>query len=646
MTPRRSPRGRPGRPVAAATLAVALTVSCGGLGDPAGRHADPPAAEEQPAAAAAAATRAARAATPPAAERFALSPVPARPAPGAAGLSDRQLAYLARARRQLDRLEGAIHRTGPDRQAAAALVAAALSLRGAAPAAAVGQHLEGALEPCAGRWGTTSCERALLSLQRVALQFPAAVPERLREPLRRAAGAAVPPPAADRLEAPWSFPETENQRLVRVARALAAHAVAGTGDSDAGRAWARHAEALLAARDASGWYEADSAGYLALSIQALLHLRDLAPAAPVRRLADRELDLAFARWAVDQVGAVPAGARTRTYLHWALAAPANTPWRAWAWFAADLGDPAQITFRDAPEMGVTGYRFPDPVRRLLAHREELGSYEIRQRRRISSGGRRDVDAALYGWATPDYILSASQAVDGLALAVSGGQEIPVVLLPEGVGFAPLYLWSRVDDRRAERWRSRVGQEQAVADHGRALARLGTAAEPGHAYLAAAWSRPRPAGDAVVARAGGTYVALVTAGGWTLAPAGERFPAVYRGSPARGAWVAVPQRQPAAIGLLVGRAAEAGTFAAWTARAADLRLIVSRDPDGVPTRLGLAAGGEPLVFHPGGGATVGGDPVEARGYPLFSTPALAHGADGWHLRTGGADVRLAPLKALP
>jgi hypothetical protein len=368
------------------------------------------------------------------------------------------------------------------------------------------------------------------------------------------------------------------------------------------------------------------------------------------------LNLLFAGWAAQQAGGVPAGARSRTYAHWALGS-LNTPWRAWAWALSGSGDPQAIAFGDWPELPLSGYRAPQAVADLLAERRRQGSYEVRERRHFDLARRQSVDAALYTWATPDYLLSASQAVDGLALAVSGGQEISAWLLAEGDDYAPLILWSRQDTSRAERWRGRTAQEQAVAHENVLLARMGTAGEPGYAYFAAAWGRPEAVGDAaVVGRYGGTVVALVSDGGWDLAPAGERFPAHFGADRAyRGAWVAVPRRQPAALALVAGRAAEVAGWAAWKQRAAALSLAVERGDDGAPVRLALSAdeAAPPLprfVFEPGRRATVDGIALDPRSYPLHASPFLVHETAGdgraatgrWRFRFGEVDYRFAPL----
>ncbi|HEX2254676.1 MAG TPA: hypothetical protein VHQ65_15525 [Thermoanaerobaculia bacterium] len=563
---------------------------------------------------------------------------------GDASLAGRRLAYLEHSYRQLQRLERGIRRLGPQRDGSAALAAAALAVRGRGGGEDAVRWTRRLLEECGDRWGKNNCERASLDLQRLVLQAPDALPEELRREARRQAALSPPPPPPDQVERPWGFGQTENQRMVTLARALGAHAVAGTGASPAARTWARHAEALLAARDGQGWYEQHSPGYLGLSVTALLHLRDLAPQPAVRDLAGRALHLLFARWAELQVGGMPAGPQTRSYVHWALGSK-NVPWPAWAWYAAGVGDPERIAFGDWPEIALSGYEFPAPVRELLADRAALGTYEVRERLQAHPAGRRAVDAATYSYATPDYVLSVAQSVAGLELAVSGGQEVQAALHPEGEGFAPLYLWSRTDNPRGERWRIRAVQERAAAHENVALARLGTPEEPGHAYLASGWSRPEPAGDDVlVARRGDTFVALVTAGGWEVAPAPERFAALYAGDRTfAGSWVAIPRRQPAAIALEAARAADVGSFAQWSERAGKLRLEVDRADSGEPTRLTYrAVGGEEMVYRPGDSLQVAGKAVAARDYPLHASPFLNREDGGWRFAKGEVSVELPAL----
>lgn len=559
-------------------------------------------------------------------------------------LEARRLRYLELAWNDLRRLERAIGDIGTERNGAAALTGAALRAhrRGGDPATYVNRSLRA----CGGAWHKGGCERAALDLARVALQYPGTLPGDLGRRLRRdLAASPAPPPSRGEIRSPWSFRQTENQRMVTMARSLAAHRLAGSGGSAAGRAWSSYAEAFLVAHDASGWYEADSPGYLGISIEGLLLLHDHAPTPRVRSLAGRQLNLLFADWAAQHVDGVPAGARTRTYAHWALGTR-NTPWRAWAWLAAGLGQPSEIEFGDFPDLAASSYRVPDAVADLLRQRESQGTYEVRERRRIDPQRRRSVDAALYSYATPDYILSASQAIQGLELGVSGGQEIAASLLPEGGEFAPLYLWSRVSDERtrSQRWRSRSDQEKTVAHENRLLARMGSGGEPGYAYLAPPWSAPQRVGErVVVSRHRDTYVALVSDGGWQLAPAPERFPGYFGGDRKyRGSWAAVPRRQPAAVALVAGRAAEVGSFERWKERARGFDLAVDRRGR-EPVRLVLRGAGPTFSFQPGRSATVGGRTLDARSYPVHASPFLRREGRTWRFRHGGVDYRFEPLR---
>jgi hypothetical protein len=575
---------------------------------------------------------------------------------GPEGAAARRVRFLEIAVRQLRHPDPGY---GPaaSRYASGTLAAAALAKVGEPGAAANAANVadaarwtEATLEGCADRWEKVECEGALLCLQRVVLDFPGVLPEELLARVRAAASRSAAPPGDEAVLHPWDFKETENQRLSKMARSLTAEVVAGTPESPAAKAWGAYAEAFLAAHDRNGWYEQESPGYLAFSITALLQLADHAPQAAVREGATRQLNVLFGAWAQEQVGGFPAGAKSRTYVHWALGEK-NTPWQAWAWLAGGRGREERIFFLDATMLAVSAYRIPLPVRRLLASRREEAPYEIRVRRSIELPARRDLDAARYSYATPDYILGAAQSLAGLRLAVSGGQEILATLYAEGPDFAPLYLWSRTRNPTSYRWRTWAGQDFALADRNVVLARLGANGEAtGHAYLAPPWSKPVPVGrgDTLVARYGDTYVALVTAGGWDVGTAPQRFPAYYAGDPAfRYAWAAAPVRQPSDIALEVGRRADYGDFRSFLRHAASLRLTVAAAASGESGEGGeggelrfTAGDGRQLAFVPGERATIDGVPVDAAHYPLLAGPYLASQGPGrWSFAFGGDRVEL-------
>ena len=583
----------------------------------------------------------------------AAGPAAAAAAP-AGGSDDRRLRYLEIELAQLEKLEP--KSLGPMRLGAGVVASAALAEAGRdrtarlARLADTARWAEATLAACGPRNFQGLCERALLPLQRTLLQYPEALPPALRERVRAAASIAAPPPAGKQ-RTPWGFKETENGRLLTAARSLVAHAVAGSAASPGAAAWGEVLAEFLRARDRAGWYEAQSPGYMGLSITFLLHAADLAPQPQVRELAARQLDVLFGAWAQEQVAGFPAGVQSRAYAHWALGTD-RTPWRAWAWLVGGLGDPETITFLDWPDLAVSRYRVPEPVARLLAERRRQPPYEVRVRRTIDLGHRRDLDTALYTWATPDYVLGSALAVDGLRFGVSGGQEIQATLLAECAPFAPLYLWSRVDNPRAERWRSWAKQDLAVGHRNVVLARLGVGGQAfGHAYLSPPWSRPEVAGDAVVSRCGDTYVALVTAGGWEVAEAPRRFAGLYGAPELAGSWAAVPLRQPADIALEVGRRAEHGDFAAWRERAGRLALRV--EPGGAPgpprpAELRFTAGdGTAYTFQPGVRATVAGQQLSPRTFPLLAGPFVASPRPGeWTFSLADAEVRLEADAALP
>src|SRR5436305_1373254 len=247
------------------------------------------------------------------------------------------------------------------------------------------------------------------------LEDPEALPPDLLARLRGAVSNSVPPPGEAQIQNPWSSGDTENQRMIAMARSLVGQVVAGTPDSPAARGWGAFAEAFLKAHDRDGWYEAESPGYLALSLTGLLQLADHAPQAAVRDLAKRQLDLLLATWAQSQVGGFPAGPKSRTNSAWALT-PRSTPWAAWAWLAAGIGNPDEINFMDRPELPVSRYPIPDGVVRLLTERRKQPSYEILERRRIGGG---HGPGALPGLRRP-----CRQAAPGPRRLLGGGAEAP------------------------------------------------------------------------------------------------------------------------------------------------------------------------------------------------------------------------------
>jgi len=548
--------------------------------------------------------------------------------------SQRRLQALELTLAQLHRREGRGGELGMVNWSGGVLVAGALAVAGRPTLEDVSRWAGAALGACAGRWQKLECQRLQLSLERLVLQFPAVLPADLLPRLRAAAAVSSPPPGAAAVAHPWDFAETENQRILSVARNLGAQVVAGTPDSAAARGWGAYADAFLAAHDRDGWYEEESSGYLAASIASVLHLADFAPQPPVKELARRQLSLLFAAWAQRQVAGFPAGVASRTYAQWALGA-SNTPWQAWAWLAAGMGRADRFSFMEWPELAVSPYRIPAPICRLLAERRSQPAYEIEVRRRIAAARRRPLDAALYSYATPDYILSAAQAVGGLRFVVSGGQEVLATLFPEGEAFAPLYLWSRTRNQPSERWKSWGEQDLTAGHRNVVLAHLGQGEEAGHAYLAAGWAPPEPSGDAVVSRRGGTYVSLSTVGGWEIAPAGRKFPDYYGGAAFAGSWVAVPRRQPADVALEVGRQAEQGDFAAWKAHAAKSRLAVAAG------ELHFTAGdGRRISFLPGRWAAAGGVRLQPEAYPRLQGPFLASREPGrWSFSFAGDRFQL-------
>ena len=530
-------------------------------------------------------------------------------------LSEREARYLQEALQQIRRMKGNFDWIGRQPLASGALAAAALAAEGGPDAASLRQEsaswAEAVVKSCE-KWHTNECARSQLPLQRLVLQYPATLPGPLLERVRKAVSSAAPPPGENLVRDPWSFKDTENQRMISMSRSLVAQTVAGTPNSPAARGWGAFAEAFLRAHDQDGWYEAESPGYFALSVTSLLQLADHAPQESVRQLAGRQLNLIFARWAQAQVGGYPAGPKSRSYSFWALSRKGN-PWQAWAWLAAGVGKPEDISFMDRVELPVSRYEMPEPVVRLLTERRKQPPYEIKERRSIEPAKRRDLNTSLYA---------------------------------EHPDFAPLYLWSRTRDPRKEEGVDWNTLDQAVGHRNIVVARMGLGNEgPGHAYLAPTWSKPEVMGDVVVSRCGDTYVALVTAGGWEVAPASEKFPGYYSGNKQTlkalaGSWVALPRRQPASVALEVGRKAEDGDFAAWKKVAAKARLAVTESGEIRYT----SGGGARLDYVPGRRALTAGKAITPEKYQRLEAPFLSSPSPGrWSFSFEKFKYRLDPVE---
>lgn len=595
----------------------------------------------------------------PAAERS-LAPAPTVPAPD----DPRTIRFLQGTLDQMAGLERTIGTgTGAQRFSHGALAAALLARATDDPeerrrlTAEARRTLTRALDLCSGAgWGRNDCFRAASVMERVALSAPEVVGDEL---LTRLAGQLHDPGDAP-VGGPWGFGETENQRAVRLATGLgylALHQQVDGGEPSPRRLrqmreWSDATVDFLAARDRQGWYEQDSPGYLGTSVDALLHLADFAPDPLVRNLASRQLSVLLAGWAQSQVRGFPAGAKTRTYQHWALG-PRNTPWQAWYWWLTgdgeDAGGRKGLNLLDAPILPASGYRVPEAVVELLAEpaREARGPYELRERRQIDLASRRDVDGAIYSWVTPDYTLSAAQAVDGLALGISGGQEIMATLYAGCTSFAPLYLWSRTQAPRSERWRSWTDSDQAAGSESVILAQLGDGGPGskgalGHAYLDADWEAPRPLGDdTVTVRCGDVYAALTSPGGFEVADAQGRFGDFYGKDPVlAGARVAIPRRAGGPIALEVASAREVGDYDTFRTRIADGSELRTLPEGAIAYR---SADGRELVFDPGKSLAVDGRKVEARAYPLLAGPHLTKDEDLWSFRGPDGGYRFPALE---
>ncbi|HEV7785198.1 MAG TPA: hypothetical protein VGQ28_07670, partial [Thermoanaerobaculia bacterium] len=198
--------------------------------------------------------------------------LPAAPAASGAQpwkkLSDRETRYLEMELAQIRKLQSHFDWIGNQPLAAGALAAATLAGQDRPDSPQLREEaarfVTGVLDGCK-KWHNNECSRGQLPLERLVLEYPDALPPALLARLREAVSNASPPPGPGQMQNPWAFGDTENQRMIVMARSLVAQVVAGTPDSEDAVGWGAYAEAFLRAHDRDGWYEAESPGYLAIS---------------------------------------------------------------------------------------------------------------------------------------------------------------------------------------------------------------------------------------------------------------------------------------------------------------------------------------------------------------------------------------------
>ena len=287
-----------------------------------------------------------------------------------------------------------------------------------------------------------------------------------------------------------------------------------------------------------------------------------------------------ARRAVRRLGAGAGGGlsggrrRVRTSSVWSLSRQ-SSPWQSWAWLTAGIGDPTEINFMDRVELPVSRYRMPEEAVRLLDRPPPAAP--LRDPRAAEDHALQAAPLQRRALRLRHAGLHPGRLADGggAGLRVSGGQEIVATLYAESPPSPRSISGAARGRRRATTRRSSTRSTRRWRSKNVVLARLDTpGAGIGHAFLAPRLVGARAAGrTSLVSRCGDAYVALVTQGGWELAPAIDKYPGLLRRreqaggaiSPAPGWRCRAASRR--AWPWWPGRRAEDGDFAAWKKRQA-------------------------------------------------------------------------------
>ena len=484
---------------------------------------------------------------------------PARPAPRAwPAPAGRGLQYLEMGLGQLQRLERRIKRLGEDRQGAGALAAAALAAAGRPHRAGRRPLGDARARRLRRRWQTLPVPARRRSR---CSGSSSSIPRRCRR--RCSAGCAREAVAAAAAARAGGGPRPLGASRTPRTSAMV-HDRAQPGGPDAGR----HARLAGGARLGGvrrGLPRRPRPARAGTRPRARATWRSRSPScctSPTTRRSRRcaswrrgSSTCSSPRWAQEQVGGFPAGAKSRTYVPLGAQPPQHRLARLGLARRRARRSAEGINFMDWPELPVSRYAAPGGrSRELLAERRRQPPYEIKERRRIDLGERMDLDAALYSYATPDYILGTAQAVGGLAPARLGrpGDRRRRLYAESAAVRAALPLEPHATTRRqgplAEletrgpgAWGTRTSVARPARRPGRGSATPTSRrrwSQPERAR-ATAWSSSRAAATPTwpwSPRAAGRWRRRSSASPATTA--GKQAPDLA------GSWVAVPRAQPA------------------------------------------------------------------------------------------------------
>jgi len=157
------------------------------------------------------------------------------------------------------------------------------------------------------------------------------------------------------------------------------------------RAWTTYLKEYLRQRACKGMFiEIDSPSYATATLKSIVSFYDFSDDPVLKKRAGQLLELYWALWAEEQLGAVTGGAQTRCYAKAAVGGGSFL--RRVAWYLIGSGDPEFVHNTMIPFVTST-WQVPDIVLQIAASAKARGVYEIRQRR---------MGLAVKGYSSPEH----------------------------------------------------------------------------------------------------------------------------------------------------------------------------------------------------------------------------------------------------